>query len=379
MVKISPSLFQFEEQELPEAVKRIPNADLIHIDVTDGGFVRQEHPSLFYDVQKVALLQRHSSVPLDVHLMVINPFVDVDKYAALKPKPEYISFHIESSSDPEDVIKKIRKYGIKPAIAVNPRTSLAEIEHLLGKVDMVLLMSVIPGLPGQKYIENTNRRIAQLKTMIDEKGLDTLIEVDGGIKLDNVNYPISAGADVIVSGTGIFSHKKGKTIDKCFSPEEVIDKMRDVQNVILFGSDHAGYGLKEKLKKYLEEKDIPYKDLGCYNEDSVDYPDYADKVAKAILSGEYQRGVLICGSGIGISIRANRYSGIRAGLCHDENTAEMSRRHNNSNVLVMGGNIVSIQKAKKMFDIWYSTGFDGNTRKGERHKRRETKLDGPTY
>ncbi|MBT4540670.1 ribose 5-phosphate isomerase B [Candidatus Woesearchaeota archaeon] len=363
MVKISPSLFQFKSSELARAVKKISHADLIHIDVTDGTFVGQDKASLFYDPAKLKAVQANSDVPLDVHLMVEDPLTDLEKYAALSPRPEYISFHIEattkSGQDPKAVIKKIRSYGIKPAIAVNPATSLAEIKGLLKSLDMVLLMSVVPGLPGQSYISDVNDKIIELKGMIDEKGLETLIQVDGGIKLENVNIPINAGADVIVSGTGIFSHKS-------YSPREVIDKMK---SVIVLGSDHGGYELKEKIRAYLDNKGIAYKDMGCYDTQSVDYPNYADKVCKPILAGEYKRGMLFCGTGIGISIRANRYNGIRAALVHNEKTAKLAAEHNNANVLVMGGRTTSVQMAKKMFDAWYTTKFE------ERHQRRLDMLD----
>src|SRR3989338_6721450 len=106
---------------------------------------------------------------------------------------------------------------------------------------------------------------------------------------------------------------------------------------LILGSDHAGFDLKERIKKYLEEAKIEYKDIGCFSENRCDYPDYARLVAGSISKGEYEMGVLICGTGIGMSICANRFPKIRAALCRDINDAEMSRRHNNSNILVLGG------------------------------------------
>ncbi|MBI4454190.1 ribose 5-phosphate isomerase B [Candidatus Woesearchaeota archaeon] len=365
MVKISTSLFTIEKKDLAKAVKAASNTSYFHIDVTDGEFVKDAKggASLFYNESHIKTVKSNTNVPLDVHLMIANPLDNIERYA--KFYPYYISFHIEAAQDPLAVIKKIKKHGVKPAIALNPDTPLSKVEDLLKSVDMVLLMSVMPGKGGQGYIQSVTDKIKILREMIDKQGLDTLIEVDGGIKLSNVHIPINAGVDVIVSGTGIYAPKEEY---KDLTPKEVIEKMKDI---LALGSDHGGYKLKESLKKYFDKKGIAYKDFGCYNEESVDYPDYADKVVKEILKKEYNRGVLICGTGIGISIRANRYKGIRAAKCNSVFDAEMSRKHNDANILVMGERTTSLPSAKKIFDAWYSTEFEGG-----RHQRRVDKLDG---
>lgn len=368
MVKISTSLFTIEKKDLQRAVKAASNTDYFHIDVTDGVFVKDAKggASLFFDESNIQRLRKNSNIPFDVHLMIAEPIKHIQRYAKFKPK--YISFHFEAAPDPKAVIEEIRSYGVKPAIALNPDTPLSQIEGLVDSVDMVLLMSVVPGKGGQGYIPKVTGKIRQLRKIIDEDGLDTLIEVDGGIKLDNIYLPISAGADVIVSGTGIYNPKE-EYIN--LTPTEVIEKMK---NVLALGSDHGGYKLKESLKKYFEKKSIAYKDFGCYSEESVDYPDYADKVVKEILRKEYRRGILICGTGIGISIRANRYHGIRAAKCNSVFDAEMSRKHNDANILVIGERTTSSALARKIFDAWYTTLFEGG-----RHQRRVNKLDKTTY
>lgn len=136
------------------------------------------------------------------------------------------------------------------------------------------------------------------------------------------------------------------------------------------GSDHAGYHLKSVLLKYLEEKNIKFKDFGVFDEVSTDYPDYAEKVAVSITSGEFKRGLLICGTGIGMSIAANRFKGIRAALCHEPYSAKMSRKHNNANILVMGSNITAPTLAKEILEVWINEDFDGG-----RHERRISKID----
>lgn len=135
--------------------------------------------------------------------------------------------------------------------------------------------------------------------------------------------------------------------------------------MIALGADHGGYEIKEAVKKYLEEKGIEYKDFGTYSTDSVDYPKYAYPVAKAVASKECELGILCCGTGIGISIAANKVKGIRAAVCTDEFCAEMTRRHNDANILCMGGRVIDSDTAVKLADIFLNTEFEG-----DRHIRR---------
>ena len=130
--------------------------------------------------------------------------------------------------------------------------------------------------------------------------------------------------------------------------------------------DHGGYALMQEVKKHLEERGLEYKDYGCYSEESVDYPVYAKKAANAVASGECERGILICGTGIGISIAANKVKGIRAALCTDCFTAEATRQHNDANILALGGRVVGPGLALKIVDTFLDTPFSN----AERHKRR---------
>lgn len=136
--------------------------------------------------------------------------------------------------------------------------------------------------------------------------------------------------------------------------------------MIALGSDSAGYGLKQEVIKYLEEQDIPYKDYGCYDESPCDYPIYAKAAAKAIVEGECDKGILICGTGIGISIAANKVKGIRAALCHDTFSAQATREHNDANILAMGARVIGSGLAVKIVDTFLHTDFSG----AERHVRR---------
>ncbi|PLX92516.1 MAG: ribose 5-phosphate isomerase B [Desulfuromonas sp.] len=139
--------------------------------------------------------------------------------------------------------------------------------------------------------------------------------------------------------------------------------------MIVVASDHGGLSLKSAICAVLKEREIVYRDLGTDNGDSVDYPDFAAKVAAQVSSGEAEQGVLICGTGIGISIAANKYPGVRAALVHDPFTAKMSKEHNNANILVMGGRVLSEVEARNLVTIWLDTAFEGG-----RHQKRLDKI-----
>lgn len=139
---------------------------------------------------------------------------------------------------------------------------------------------------------------------------------------------------------------------------------------IALGSDHGGYQLKENLKECLMELNVEYVDFGCENEKSVDYPDIGFKVAIEVKSGKYDRGILICGTGIGMSVVANKVRGIRAALCHNEFTARCAREHNDANILVLGGRVIGSGLAKEIVKVWLNTKFCQE----ERHINRLNKI-----
>ena len=138
---------------------------------------------------------------------------------------------------------------------------------------------------------------------------------------------------------------------------------------IAIGSDHAGFALKQAVLAFLKEKGIPVEDYGTYSEERVDYPDFGARVAKAVAAGEFPAGILICGTGIGMSITANKVPGIRAALCTSTYMSEMSRRHNNANILCMGGRVLSTEEALPIVDTWLRTPFEGG-----RHQKRLEKI-----
>jgi len=128
---------------------------------------------------------------------------------------------------------------------------------------------------------------------------------------------------------------------------------------IAIGADHAGYILKEAIKEFLGKKQIEYKDFGTFKLDSVDYPEYSYKVSQAVANQEADLGILVCGTGIGMSITANKIKGIRAALVYNEETASLSRLHNDANVLCLGGRMLEEEQALQLVDIWLNTSFEG--------------------
>jgi ribose 5-phosphate isomerase B len=146
--------------------------------------------------------------------------------------------------------------------------------------------------------------------------------------------------------------------------------MKESDLPIIIGCDHAAFAMKERIKSYLEERGIPLEDAGTHSETSIDYPDIAFRVAGAVSRGDFPRGILMCGTGIGMSMAANRFPGVRAALCGDLFAAAMSRRHNDANILVLGGRVIGDVLALEIVKTWLDTPFDGG-----RHQTRLDKFD----
>jgi ribose 5-phosphate isomerase B len=139
---------------------------------------------------------------------------------------------------------------------------------------------------------------------------------------------------------------------------------------IILGSDHAGFDLKEKVKRALERLGVPYEDVGTHGPESVDYPDFAHRVAAAVETGRYARGIVVCGTGLGVSMAANRHPGVRAAVAYDEETARLSREHNDANVLALGGRSLDHALAERILEVWLKTPFAGG-----RHARRVARIE----
>ncbi|MDY6853070.1 MAG: ribulose-phosphate 3-epimerase, partial [Thermodesulfobacteriota bacterium] len=200
MIKISPSILSADFARLGEEIKAVAGAgaDMIHIDVMDGCFV----PNITIGPFIVEAARRVTKLPLDVHLMIQNP----DKYLAdfASAGADILSVHVEVLPHLHRTIQAIRENGMRPSAALNPSTPLCFLEHVLSDLDMVLIMSVNPGFGGQFFIPDSLNKIRRLREMIEARGAGVRIEVDGGIKTDNIAEVAAAGAQVFVSGSGIF-------------------------------------------------------------------------------------------------------------------------------------------------------------------------------
>ncbi len=200
-VKVAPSILSADFGRLAEEVKAIERAgaDFVHVDVMDGRFV----PNLTIGPLVVEAVKRATSLPLDVHLMIVEP----EKYLAdfAKAGASIITVHQETCPHLHRTLQQIRALGVKPSVVLNPSTPLVTIEEILSEVDQVLLMSVNPGFGGQTFIEATVDKVKRLRAMLDARGLARVdIEVDGGINVDTAKRVVAAGASVLVAGNAVF-------------------------------------------------------------------------------------------------------------------------------------------------------------------------------
>lgn len=198
--KLSPSILAADFGRLGSQLKQLEKAgaDMVHIDVMDGDFV----PAISFGMPLIRSIRKETSLPFDVHLMVTEPGKYIDEFAACGA--DSITVHVEACRHIDRVLTQIREAGVRTGVALNPGTPLSTLEWIAEQVDMILLMTVNPGFGGQSYIPYCTDKIATLRKRLNEEGRCTDIQVDGGIRLDNVRTVLEAGANVIVSGTAVF-------------------------------------------------------------------------------------------------------------------------------------------------------------------------------
>ncbi len=200
MVKVSPSVLTADFLTLADSIKKLEDAgvDMLHLDVMDGIFV----PNISFGNPVIKSIKAHTSLPLDVHLMIDRPHRYVEEFAKYA---DLLGFHYEAGSDNAELLKKIRELGCKSCITIKPATAAEEIFDLLPLCDMVLVMSVEPGFGGQKFMPVALQKIAAIKAECERRGLSVDIEVDGGINAETAPLAVEAGANVLVAGNFLFS------------------------------------------------------------------------------------------------------------------------------------------------------------------------------
>ena len=200
MALLAPSLLSADFLRLAEEIARVEaaGADWLHLDIMDGHFV----PNLTFGPPVVAAIRKISKLPLDVHLMVSNPAALVEQFA--EAGADYLTVHVETEPHLHRLVNRIRELGVKPAVTLNPATSVDLLDEILSEVDMVLVMSVNPGFGGQKFIPASLDKIRRLRQKLKRLDRQVLIEVDGGVNQETAPQLIEAGVDVLVAGSAVF-------------------------------------------------------------------------------------------------------------------------------------------------------------------------------
>ncbi len=252
--------------------------------------------------------------------------------------------------------KKMYQVLSEEGIEVEEHLSRQLTEELIQETDLILTMTEAQKKYVKQIIEEANNiRLFTLNEFTGNNGI-------------NIDDPFGQPLDVYREARNKIKKSLEKLVKIMNKPGFKIEKERNIMKIAI-ASDHAGVKLKEIIKTLANDKKYQFEDMGTKTDDSVDYPDFAKKVAYAVSNGEVDRGILICGTGIGMSIVANKILGIRAALCHDVVSARAAREHNNSNILTMGARIIGKDLALEIVRVWLKTGFDGG-----RHQKRINKI-----
>jgi ribulose-phosphate 3-epimerase len=215
MVSIAPSILSSDFGRLEEEIKAVEKAgaDIIHVDVMDGRFV----PNITIGPKVVQAVRKATSLPIDVHLMIVEPDKYIQEFA--EAGADYLTVHSEACIHLNRTLAAIREHGAKAGVALNPSTPLCDLDWVWEYMDLLLIMSVNPGFGGQEFIPNCMEKISGARVEIDMRGMDVLLEVDGGIKIGNAKEVAESGADILVAGSAVFGTSDYKKTIKQFKDQ----------------------------------------------------------------------------------------------------------------------------------------------------------------
>ncbi len=216
-IQITPSILNADFASLGAEVARIPSADWVHVDVMDNHFV----PNLTFGPTMVEALARATDVPLDAHLMIEGP--DREAMAYVEAGARSVTFHVEASRAPVRLARELRGHGARASMALRPATPVEPYEDLLAELDMVLLMTVEPGFGGQKFLDLVLPKIRRTRELMNRHGLETWLQVDGGVSLETIERCAEAGADVFVAGSAVF---------KAEDPDRMVEALRGAAETV---------------------------------------------------------------------------------------------------------------------------------------------------
>ncbi|ROR91237.1 ribulose-phosphate 3-epimerase [Nocardioides aurantiacus] len=219
-IQITPSVLNADLSRLADEVARIPSADWVHVDVMDNHFV----PNLTLGLPVVEALAQHSTLPIDVHLMIEDP----DRWAPAYAEAGVgsVTFHLEAAAAPVRLARELRAQGARASMALKPATPLEAAEGMLGELDMLLLMTVEPGFGGQKFLDLVLPKIRRARELVSAAGLELWLQVDGGVSAETVERAAEAGADVFVAGSAVYSAE---------DPDAVVRELRDLAHAASLG------------------------------------------------------------------------------------------------------------------------------------------------
>lgn len=320
-------------------------SDYFHFDIIDNDFSLCEglDPLLISDLRK------QSSAKLDVHIMSKKPLKYIE--FCIENKCEMITWHVESEVDTRYAIDLIHKNGLKAGLAIRPDTKIEKLYPFLDYTDLINVMLVYPGPAGQAFQKEELQKVVELKEIRNKKGYSFLIEIDGSCNESHYHSIDCAGPDICVVGTsGLFS------LDKDLSAAWLkMENYMSQKTTIFMHADKVGNPLKEGIKTWLIK--MGYEVVDLYTDGEMEYPECAKNLSSYVLGNEYNMGLLFCGTGLGMSIAANKVKGIRAAVVSDVYSAKMSRQHNDANVLCLGSRVIALEYGINIVEEFLKSNF----------------------